>query len=149
MTLPPPLLDDYREVNADLIVEKRLGGLGALSLEGAYYNFQGTYQPWKWSMVAAVAYNSPILTGIGQLRPSFRFQQAEAKQVTAGGESFDPTRVYDVQLTYSVMQWYAHAVVNYRHYDVVYASSSMAPPAAAPPHSTGNMIIVGVQLWDP
>ena len=55
-------------------------------------------------MVAAIAYNSPILTGIGKLRPSFRFQQAQAKQVTATGESFDPTRVYDVQLTYSVMQ---------------------------------------------
>jgi hypothetical protein len=149
MTPPPALLDDYREVNADLIVEKRFGGLGALSLEGAYYNFQGTYQPWKWSMVAAIAYNSPILTGIGQLRPSFRFQQAEAKQVTAAGESFDPTRVYDAQLTYSVMQWYAHVVVNYRHYDVVYASTSAAAPAAAPPHSTGNMIVVGVQLWDP
>ena len=146
---PPALLDDYREVNADLIVEKRLGGAGALSLEGAYYNFHGTYQPWKYSMVAAIAYNSPILTGIGQLRPSFRFQQAQAKQVTATGDSFDPTRVYDVQLTYSVMQWFAHAVLLYRHYDVVYASTSAAAPAAAPPHSTGNMILVGVQLWDP
>jgi len=149
VTPPPSLLDDYREVNADLIVEKRFGGLGALSLEGAYYNFQGTYQPWKWSMVAAIAYNSPVLPGIGQLRPSFRFQQAQAKQVTAAGDSLDPTRVYDAQLTYSVMQWYAHVVVNYRRYDVVYASPSAAAPAATPPHSTGNMIIVGVQLWDP
>jgi len=149
VTPPPAMLDDYREFNADLIVEKRFGDLGALSLEGAYYNFQGTYQPWKWSMVAAIAYNSPVLTGIGKLRPSFRFQQAQAKQVTAAGESFDPTRVYDVQLTYAVMNWFTHVVVNYRHYDVVYASSSAAAPAAAPPHSTGNMIVVGVQLWDP
>ena len=149
MTPPPPLLDDYREFNADLIVEKRFGGLGALSLEGAYYNFQGTYQPWNWSMVASIAYNSPVLPGIGKLRPSFRFQQAQAKQVTAAGESLDPTRVYDVQLTYSVMNWFTHVVLNYRHYDVVYASASGAPPTAAPPHNTGNMIILGVQLWDP
>jgi hypothetical protein len=149
MTPPPPMLDDYREFNADLIVEKRFGAMGALSLEGAYYNYQGTYQPWKWSMVAAIAYNSPILPGIGKLRPSFRFQQAQARQVTAAGESLDPTRVYDVQLTYAVMNWFTHVVVNYRHSDVVYASASGAPPTAAPPHSTGNMIILGVQLWDP
>lgn len=151
MGMPPPvpLLDDYREFNADLIVEKRVGGAGALSLEGAYYNFQGTYQPWKWSMVGAIAYTSPVLAGIGRLRPSFRFQQAQARQVTAAGESLDPTRVYDVQLTYSVMAWFAHVVVNYRHYDVVYASPSAAAPASAPGASSGNMIVVGVQLWDP
>ena len=149
MTPPPAMLGDYREVNADLVVEKRIGDLGALSLEGAYYNFHGTYQPWKWSAVAAVAYTSPVLAGFGRLRPSFRFQQAQAQQVTASGASLDPTRVYDVQLTYSVMAWFAHVVVNYRHYDVVYASSSSAPPAAGPAASAGNMIVVGVQLWDP
>jgi hypothetical protein len=149
--MPPvvAMLDDYREFNADLIVEKRIGDMGAVSLEGAYYNFQGTYQPWKWSMVGAIAYNSPVLAGIGKLRPSFRFQQAQAKQVTAAGDSLDPTRVYDVQLTYSIMHWFAHVVVNYRHYDVVYASSSGPAPMAAPAHSGGNMIVIGVQLWDP
>jgi hypothetical protein len=151
MGMPPPvpLLDDYREFNADLIVEKRFGGAGALSLEGAYYNFQGDFQPWKWSMVGAIAYTSPVLAGLGRLRPSFRFQQAQARQVTATGESLDPTRVYDVQLTYSAMAWFAHVVVNYRHYDVVFASPSAPAPAAAPGASSGNMIVVGVQLWDP
>jgi hypothetical protein len=150
MTPPPaPMLDDYSEVNADLIVEKRFGDLGAISLEGAYYHYSGDFQPWKWSMVAAIAYNSPVLAGIGKLRPSFRFQQAQAKQETLGGDSLDPTRVYDVQLTYAVMHWFTHVVVNYRHYDVVYASPSAPAPDAAPAHTTGNMIIVGVQLWDP
>src|SRR6185503_2059532 len=65
----PPLLDDYREFNADLIAEKRLGDMGAVSLEAAYYNYQGTYQPWKWSMVGAVAYTSPVVAGIGRFRP--------------------------------------------------------------------------------
>jgi len=146
---PAPMLDDYKEINADLIVEKRFGDMGALSLEGAYYNFSGTYQPWKWSMVAAIAYNSPILPGIGKLRPSFRFQQAQARQVTTAGDSLDPSRTYDVQLTYAVMNWFTHVVVNYRHYDTVYASPSAATPDAAPAHNTGNMILVGVQLWDP
>jgi len=151
MPMPPPapMIDDYHEINADLIVEKRFGDMGALSLEGAYYNFSGTYQAWKWSMVAAIAYNSPVIAGVGKLRPSFRYQQAGAKQVTATGDSFDPTRVYDVQLTYAVMHWFTHVVVNYRHYDVVWASSSAPAPAASPAHSTGNMVIVGVQLWDP
>ena len=148
MTAPPPMLDDYREFNADLIVEKRLGEMGGLSLEGAYYKYDGLYQPWNWSMVGAVAYNSPVLAGIGKLRPSFRFQQAQARQVTSAGENLDPTRVYDVQLTYSVMHWFTHVVVNYRHYDVAYASPS-APAAAAGPHGVGNMIVIGVQLWDP
>jgi len=149
MMPPAAMLDDYREVNADLIVEKRMGDAGAISLEGAYYNFHGLYQPWKWSMVAAIAYNSPILSGIGRLRPSFRFQQAQARQVTADGASLDPTRVYDAQLTYSVMHWFAHVVVNFRHYDVTYASASGPAPAAAPSAVGGNMIVLGVQLWDP
>jgi hypothetical protein len=149
MMPPPPMLDNYREFNADLIAEKRLGDMGALSLEAAYYNFQGDYQPWKWSMVGAVAYTSPVLAGIGRLRPSVRFQQAQARQVTAGGASLDPTRVYDAQLTYSVMGAFAHLVVNYRHYDVVYASPSSPAPAAAPAAVGGNMVVVGVQLWDP
>lgn len=158
MTVPPattgmmaatPMTDDYREVNADLIVEKRIGDMGALSLEGAYYNFQGAYQPWKWSAVGAIAYNSPVLAGIGKLRPSFRFQQAEARQVTTSGQSLDPTRVYDVQLTYNVMAWFAHVVVNYRHADIVYASPSGAAPAGSPQATKANMIVLGVQLWDP
>jgi hypothetical protein len=149
MMPPAPMVDDYREFNADLIVEKRIGAMGALSFEGAYYNFQGAYQPWTWSMVGSIAYNSPVLAGIGKLRPSFRYQQAQARQVTAAGEKFDPTKVYDLQLTYSPMHWFVHVVVNYRHYDVVYASPSGAAPAAQPAHSTGNMIVLGVQLWDP
>ena len=149
MTPPPAMLDNYREFNADLIVEKRLGDKGALSLEGAYYNFQGAYQPWKWAAVGSVAYNSPLIEGFGKLRPSFRFQQAEAKQTTATGEAFDPSRIYDAQLTYVIMNWFAHVSLTYRHNDTVYASASAAPPPTAPGHGTGNMIILGVQLWDP
>jgi len=149
MMAPPPMLDDYKEFNADLIVEKRIGDIGGLSLEGAYYKYDGTYQPWNWSFVGAVAYNSPVLAGIGKLRPSFRFQQAQVRQVTATGDSLDPTRVYDVQLTYSVMHWFTHVVVNYRHYDVAFASASAPAPTAAPAHGVGNMIVIGVQLWDP
>jgi hypothetical protein len=146
MMAPPPMLDKYSEVNADLIVEKRLGDAGAVSLEGAYYNFQGTYHPWKYSAVAAVAYTSPILAGIGKLRPSFRFQQAQARQVVADGPSLDPTRAYDVQLTYSAMAWFAHVVLNYRHYDVSFASTMNGGNRAG---TEGNMIVLGVQLWDP
>jgi hypothetical protein len=142
----PALLDDYREVNADLIVEKRLGDMGAISAEAAYYNFQGTYQPWKWAAVGALAYTSPVLPGIGRLRPSFRFQQAQARQIMAADPSVDPTRVFDAQVTYAAMGWFAHVVVNYRHYDVNYFSPAM--PAVAP-NKSGNQIVVGVQLWDP
>jgi hypothetical protein len=149
MPPPVPMLDDYREVNADLTVEKRFGDMGGISLEGAYYNYQGTYQPWKWSMVGAIAYNSPVVAGIGKFRPSFRFQQAQARQVTNTGEALDPTRVYDAQLTYSVMHWFTHVVINYRHYDVAYASASGAQPMGQPAHGVGNMVIIGVQLWDP
>ena len=98
--------------------------------------------------MAGVAYNSPVRAGIGRFRPSLRFQQAQARQVTASGSSLDPTRVYDAQVTYAAMGWFAHVVVNYRHYDVSYASPSGAAPAAVP-KTSGNQIIVGVQLWDP
>jgi hypothetical protein len=149
MPAPAPLLDDYREVNADLIVEKKLGQSGAVSLEGAYYNFQGAYHPWKWSAVAAVAYNSPVLAGIGKLRPSFRFQEAQARQTTAAGESLDPSRLYDAQLTYVIMNWFANVSISYRHSDTAYAGATTTAPAAAPPHTKGNMVVIGVQLWDP
>jgi hypothetical protein len=148
-TPPPPMMDDYREFNADLIVEKRLGDMGALSVEGAYYNFHGSYQPWRWAAVGGIAYNSPLIEGIGKLRPSVRFQQAEAKQTTSAGEALDPSRIYDLQLTYVVMNWFAHVSLTYRHNDTVYASASAPAPATAPGHGTGNMIIFGVQLWDP
>jgi len=146
---PVPLVDDYRELNADLIVEKRLGERGALSVEGAYYSFHGAYQPWSWSAVAALAYNSPVIEGIGKLRPSFRFQQAQARQKTAAGDELDPSRIYDAQLTYVVMHWFAHVMLTYRHYDMAFASPSSAAPATAPAHNQGNMIVLGVQLWDP
>jgi hypothetical protein len=143
-----PLLDDYRELNADLIVEKRLPQ-GALSLEAAYYYFHGAYQPWKWSTVGALAYTSPVIEGFGKLRPSFRFQQANARQTTASGDELDPSRTYDVQLTYVVMHWFAHVMLTYRHYDMVFAPPSAPAPASAPAHNQGNMIVLGVQLWDP
>ena len=144
-----PIVDDYREVNADLIAEKRLGDSGALSLEAAYYNFHGTYQPWKWMALGAVAYNSPVIEGVGKFRPSFRFQQAQAQQTLASGESLDPSRTYDAQLTYVVMHWFAHVSLTWRHYDTVYASASAPQPAVAPPHSKGDMVVLGLQLWDP
>jgi hypothetical protein len=71
------------------------------------------------------------------------------QEVMAARESFDPTRPYDVQLTYAVMNWFTHVVVNDRHHDVVWASASAAAPAASPAHTTGNMLIMGVQPWDP
>lgn len=149
MPAPPPLLADYREINADVIVEKKLGQSGAVSFEGAYYNFDGAYHPWKWSAVAAIAYNSPVIEGIGKLRPSFRFQQAQARQTTAAGESLDPSRLYDAQLTYVIMNWFANVSVSYRHSDTAYAAPTSTAPAGAPPHTKGNMVVIGVQLWDP
>lgn len=143
-----PLLADYRELNADLIVEKKLGQAGAISVEGAYYYFDGTYHPWKWSAVATVAYNSPVLEGIGKLRPSFRFQEAQARQTIASGESLDPSRLYDAQLTYVIMNWFANVSISYRHSDTAYAAATTTAPAAVP-HTKGNMVVIGVQLWDP
>ena len=145
----PPLLADYRELNADLIVEKKLGAAGAISLEGAYYYFDGAYHPWKWSAVATIAYNSPVLEGIGKLRPSFRFQEAQARQMIASGANLDPSRLYDAQLTYVIMNWFANVSISYRHSDTAYAAPTATAPAGAPPHTKGNMVVIGVQLWDP
>ena len=145
----PPLLDNYREFNADLIVEKKIGDLGALSLEGAYYNFNGAYQPWKWSAVGAIAYNSPVIMDVGKLRPSFRFQEAQAKQTTSSGDSLDPSRLYDLQLSYVVMNWFANVSVSYRRSDTVFTPPTTTAPGSAPGHTYGNMIVIGVQLWDP
>ena len=126
MTPPPPLLDDYREFNADLIVEKRFGDLGALSLEGAYYNYQRDLpalevvdgrrdcvqlaDPDGDRQAAAVV---PIPAGAGKAGHGDRRELRSDAGLR---------RATDLR----VMNWFAHAVVNFRHTDVVYASTSAA-----------------------
>jgi hypothetical protein len=142
--LPPammgaaPLTDDYSEYNADLIVEKKLGEAGTLSIEGAYYGFVGDYQRFENQWLAAAGFTFPTVVGIGKFRPSVRYQRA-APNEQPGGPALSDSWVLDAQLSYLIMHWYARASLGYRLGEV--------DVTGAPVKS--NMIVFGVQLWDP
>jgi hypothetical protein len=134
----PPSTDDYSEYNADLIVEKKLGEFGTLSVEGAYFGFLGDYQRWSDQWVAAVGYIFPTVVGIGKFRPSLRYQRATPKE-QPGGPALDPAWVLDAQLSYLIMHWYARASLGYRRGEVDVTGTPVK----------SNMIVLGVQIWDP
>jgi hypothetical protein len=97
----------------------------------------GDYQRWDSQWIAAVGYIFPTVVGIGKFRPSLRYQRAAANN--PAGASFDPTWVLDAQLSYVIMHWYARASLGYRRGEVDVTGTPVK----------SNMVILGVQLWDP
>lgn len=63
---------DGAAAEADVLFEKRLGGAGTLTLEGAYYNFSDT--GFGQSVKTLASYLLPGKQGIGTLQPGVRLQ---------------------------------------------------------------------------
>jgi hypothetical protein len=133
MPAAAPAPDNHSEFNADLVIDKKLGTAGTLSVVGAAYVFGGDNRVWKSLYMGSVGFLFPQVIGIGKLRPSVRFQQA---QFAAGR---DPSTVIDVQLGYVVMNWWARFALGYRRSSVDLGRGAVA----------GNMLFLGVTLADP
>jgi hypothetical protein len=73
----PTVADDtYTEFNADILFEKDFGGSGVLDLEGAFYKFNGDFEPTDASWFGLVSYILPGDVGGGKIQPLVRVQQA-------------------------------------------------------------------------
>ena len=64
---------DYGEFNVDLLAEFKYGGGGWVTLEGAYYHFQGEFEGVRDAGFVLAAIATPKI-GAGNLQPMVRYQ---------------------------------------------------------------------------
>ena len=69
---------DYSEINADVLVEKKLGGGGWVTGEGAYYHYGVNDNAVSDSLYVLAAYASPTV-GVGNVQPMVRYQWFKVK----------------------------------------------------------------------
>ncbi|MGC4066259.1 MAG: hypothetical protein QM784_16800 [Polyangiaceae bacterium] len=96
---------DGTAASVDLLLEKRLGGSGTLSVEGAYYNFEGTNQ--GSSFWGLLGYLAPGKQGIGTLQVVARLQRLYPD----GGDDYS---TFDAGLHYIMNGHAARAALNYQ-----------------------------------
>ncbi|MET0411951.1 MAG: hypothetical protein ABW217_11690, partial [Polyangiaceae bacterium] len=73
---PPIDVQDYAEVNVDVLFEKNLGDAGVLDIEAAYYKFLADNSRTDAHWYGLVSYILPADVGGGKLQPLVRVQQA-------------------------------------------------------------------------
>lgn len=120
--------NDFLGGEVDLLFEKRYGAAGTFTLEGGYWNFNGTGRDYKvnqgtpfeglgitgphpgQAMTAVVSWLTPDKIGIGHIQPNFRVQWADYKY---DGEA----KVYDAGIGYIVDGFNHRWHLSYRHAD--------------------------------
>lgn len=107
---PPLGVDDYAEVNFDVLFEKNFGDAGVLDLEGALYKFLGDFEPTDASWFALASYILPGDVGPGKVQPLFRFQQANS-----GVEGAPNSWLIDAQVNYIVSSYATRFSLGYRY----------------------------------
>jgi hypothetical protein len=78
--LPPgatdtPLRSEFKELNADVLAEFKLGGGSFATGEAAYYKYFGDYNRATDQFYVTLAYATPPI-GVGQFQPMVRYQYA-------------------------------------------------------------------------
>jgi hypothetical protein len=108
--ITPAAVDDYSEVNADALAEFRLGGGAWATVEGAYYHYEGVYNPVKdhFYVLGAIA-SGPL--GIGNLQPMVRYQWAKTQLDVK-------TSALDVALSYIIKGPALRLIATYEHTDL-------------------------------
>ena len=140
---------DYKAWNIDALFEKKLGGGGALTLEGAYYDYDtdgivdassavcgstdncGGATPGK-SYLGTVAFLVPGKVGIGQFQPFVRYQQFKPD----AGFGFKKTQL-DFGTNYVMAGPNAYV-------SLMYSSAKSDDPSLSDRRK--DSVIVGVQL---
>jgi hypothetical protein len=115
--------DDFSEINADVLFEKKLGGV--LDVEGAFYGYGGRYEPFKLSYMALASFLLPDNIGPGKLQPMVRWQSAKARETDKMDSALDAQFGY-------VISGYTRLALGYMHTD-----NSKVP---------GNTIYLGAQI---
>jgi hypothetical protein len=124
---------DWADINADVLVEKKLGGGSFVTGEAAYYHY--SVQDGNISDTAYVlaAYATPTI-GVGSLQPMARFQWEKVQ----GPMTFNPWNL-DIGLAYLVKGPALRAIATYRHTDLTTAFATMSGVTSA------NSIQLGAQ----
>jgi hypothetical protein len=108
-----PMSENYTELNADLLAEKKFGDAGVGTLEGAYYTFGGKYEPIKSHFYVLGSYLLPQVVGIGRFQPLVRYQQADPR---AAGQS--NWRLIDAAVSYVVDEYAMRIALNYTNANI-------------------------------
>ncbi|HXU80604.1 MAG TPA: hypothetical protein VN914_04365 [Polyangia bacterium] len=113
--LPDPtfvaMSENYSMIGADLLAEKKLGDAGTATVEGAFYKFNGKYEPAKNGFYALASYLIPVEVGIGRFQPLVRLQQAKSQT--------DKTwRLIDAAVSYVVDEYAMRIALNYQNADI-------------------------------
>jgi hypothetical protein len=112
--MPTPMFvgmsDNYSEENADLLLEKKFGESGVGTLEGAFYGYNGDFEPAKNSWFALASYLIPTTVGIGRFQPLVRYQSAAPKN-TADNTWY----TIDGAVSYVVDEYSMRIALNYQH----------------------------------
>jgi hypothetical protein len=103
------LTDDYSEINADVLFEKNFDGAGVLDLEGAYYKFNGNYEPTDAGWFGVASYLLPNDIGPGKIQPLVRVQQA-----IPSNDDADTSTLIDAQIGYIVNSYATRFAIGYR-----------------------------------
>ena len=106
--------DDYLGFNADVLFEKDLSGSGVLTLEGAFYKYEGDAEAFDMSWLALVSYLTPNAVGPGKLQPLIRVQGTK----TTEGAAFAPDESgisVEAQLGYVIAEYSARLALGYQY----------------------------------
>lgn len=121
----PAPIDDFSELNADLLGEFRVGN-SVITGEAAYYHFGGDYNPADDAFYVLASYLSPKI-GVGSLQPLLRYQWAKEKTTDT------KMSVIDAHVAYVVKQYSLRTLVGFQHTNMDHGIE-------------GNAIQIGVQL---
>jgi len=89
---------NFRGWNIDVLMEKKLGSVGVVNLEGAYYNYDlddvadASYLTQGNAYFVLASYLLPNKIGIGQLQPNIRYQSFDRDNSNGGINTGDRTR---------------------------------------------------------
>ena len=110
MPAPITLSDDALGFNADILFEKNFQEGGVLDLEGAFYLYEGDYDPYKHSYLLVASWMTADKVGPGKIQPLVRFQQG--KQRGPGG---DTDTSLEIQLGYPIAEYGARLALGYQY----------------------------------
>lgn len=106
---------DYAEVNADVLMEKKLGGGSFVTAEAAYYHFNVLDGGISDSAYLLLAYATPTI-GVGSIQPMLRYQWLNAK-APSGSDLPDPWNI-DAGVSYLIKGPALRVSATYSHTDI-------------------------------
>ncbi len=110
---------NYTDVNADVLLEKKLGGGSFVTVEGAYYHYGVPDASISDHFYVLAAYATPTI-GVGSIQPMARYQWEKTK----GTGSVKPWNL-DVGVSYLIKGPALRVLATYSHTDLTSAFSPM------------------------